>query len=145
MPRPEPRWSASEDLDSAHAREVGEIVPCGSRPRLVEGHRQVLALGHPLIREVRGEGLLRAIGLTQPVAPEAMTRLRERGFIVNAVAPDALRLAPPLVIEAPELDTFVAALPDDRRGAPCPDGARTVTNTSPKHERAPGLSEAPSS
>ncbi len=84
-----------------------------ARARQLGNHLQdaVLALGHPLIREVRGEGLLRAIGLTQPVAPEAMTRLRERGFIVNAVAPDALRLAPPLVIEAPELDTFVAVLP----------------------------------
>lgn len=84
-----------------------------ARARQLGSHLQdaVLALGHPLIREVRGEGLLRAIGLTQPVASEAMTRLRERGFIVNAVAPDALRMAPPLVIEAPELDTFVAALP----------------------------------
>jgi acetylornithine aminotransferase len=40
-----------------------------------------------------------------------ITLAREAGFIVNAVAPDALRLAPPLVIEAHELDTFVAALP----------------------------------
>ena len=40
-----------------------------------------------------------------------MSLARQAGFIVNAVAPDALRLSPPLVIEAHELDTFVAALP----------------------------------
>ena len=84
----------------AHARQLG-----------IHLQDAVIALGHPLIREVRGEGLLRAIGLSRPVATEAMTRLRERGFIVNAVAPDALRLAPPLVIESHELDTFVTALP----------------------------------
>ncbi|HRW19663.1 MAG TPA: acetylornithine transaminase [Dermatophilaceae bacterium] len=71
----------------------------------------VAALGHPLIAQVRGRGLLRAVALTEPIAAAAMTRAREAGFIVNAVAPDALRLAPPLVIEAAELDTFVAALP----------------------------------
>ena len=71
----------------------------------------VAALGHPVIAGVRGEGLLRAIAFTEPVAAQVMTLAREAGFIVNAVAPDALRLAPPLVIEAHELDTFVAALP----------------------------------
>ena len=71
----------------------------------------VVALGHPLIAGIRGEGLLRAIALTEPVAPQVMSLAREAGFIVNAVAPDALRLAPPLVIRPHELDTFVAALP----------------------------------
>ena len=36
---------------------------------------------------------------------------RSAGFIVNPVAPDAIRLAPPLVVTADQLDTFVAALP----------------------------------
>ena len=60
---------------------------------------------------MRGEGLLRAIVLTEPVAAQVMSLAREAGFIVNAVTPDALRLAPPLVVQAPELDTFVTALP----------------------------------
>jgi acetylornithine aminotransferase len=38
-------------------------------------------------------------------------RAREAGFIVNPVAPAAIRLAPPLVITAEQVDTFVAALP----------------------------------
>lgn len=84
----------------AHARAMGEHLVVA-----------VDAVGHPLVDGVRGEGLLRAIALTRPVAPAAMTAAREAGFLVNAVAPDALRLAPPLVVTAEELDTFVAALP----------------------------------
>lgn len=84
----------------AHAQAMGDHLAAS-----------IQALGHPLVAEVRGEGLLRAVALTQPLAAQVMTLAREAGFIVNAVAPDALRLAPPLVIEAHELDTFVAALP----------------------------------
>ena len=60
----------------------------------------ILALRHPMVAGVRGEGLLRAVVLAEPVAAQVMALAREAGFIVNAVAPDALRLAPPLVIEA---------------------------------------------
>jgi acetylornithine aminotransferase len=83
-----------------HAREMGEHLAHG-----------ILALRHPMVAGVRGEGLLRAVVLAEPVAAQVMALSREAGFIVNAVAPDALRLAPPLVIEAHELDTFVTALP----------------------------------
>jgi acetylornithine/N-succinyldiaminopimelate aminotransferase len=36
---------------------------------------------------------------------------REAGFLVNAVQPDAVRLAPPLVLTAAEAESFIAALP----------------------------------
>ncbi len=71
----------------------------------------VAALEHPMVTGVRGAGLLRAITLAQPVAAAVAAGAREAGFIVNPVAPDALRLAPPLVITTDELDTFVQALP----------------------------------
>ncbi|MGB8383878.1 MAG: acetylornithine transaminase [Dermatophilaceae bacterium] len=90
----------------AHAAALGTY--------LVE---RVMALGHPAITGVRGRGLLRAIQLTEPVAASVVTRALEAGFIVNAVAPDAVRLAPPLVIEAHQLDTFIAALPGILDGA----------------------------
>lgn len=72
---------------------------------------EVLALGHPLITGVRGLGLLRAITLAEPIAPAVVAAARDAGFIINAPAPDALRLAPPLVVTAEELSTFTAALP----------------------------------
>ena len=62
-------------------------------------------------QEVRGAGLLRAIVLSQPVAAKVAALAREAGFIVNPVAPHAIRLAPPLVISTAELDSFVNALP----------------------------------
>jgi acetylornithine aminotransferase len=71
----------------------------------------VLALEHPLVQAVRGIGLWRAIVLTEPVAAAAERAARDAGFLVNAPAPDVLRLAPPLVIGEDQLDAFVAALP----------------------------------
>ena len=71
----------------------------------------VLALQHPLVREVRGRGLLRGIVLTAPVAAAVSDAALDAGFIVNAPRPDVLRVAPPLVVTAAQLDTFVAALP----------------------------------
>jgi acetylornithine/N-succinyldiaminopimelate aminotransferase len=33
------------------------------------------------------------------------------GFVINAPRPDVLRLAPPLIISASELDSFIGVLP----------------------------------
>jgi acetylornithine aminotransferase len=55
--------------------------------------------------------LLLAILLTEPVAPSAMGLAREAGFLVNAVTPDAIRLAPPLILTQTQAATFVDALP----------------------------------
>jgi acetylornithine/N-succinyldiaminopimelate aminotransferase len=77
----------------------------------------VLGLGHPTVTGVRGRGLLRAITLTAPIALAAADAALDAGFIVNAPRPDVLRLAPPLVVTADQLDTFVAALPGLLDGA----------------------------
>ncbi len=70
----------------------------------------------PLVREVRAAGLLIAAELTGPVAAEVAERALAAGFIVNPVTPTALRLAPPLVVTAEQVATFVdflAGLPAD--------------------------------
>jgi acetylornithine/N-succinyldiaminopimelate aminotransferase len=84
----------------AHATSVGN--------HLVDS---VAALGHPLIRGVRGAGLLRAIELSANVSAVVVDRSLSAGFIVNAPTPDVLRLAPPLVITTAQVDSFVTALP----------------------------------
>ncbi len=93
----------------AQSRVLGERVRSG-----------VLALDHPLVAEVRGVGALRAIGLTAPIAGEFATAALEDGFIVNAVTPDAIRLAPPLVMTLDQIEEFLAALPSllDRAARP---------------------------
>ena len=79
-------------------------------------------LDEPLVREVRGLGLWIGIVLTEPIAAAAERAARDAGFLVNAVAPDVLRLAPPLVVTTAQLDAFVAAFPgvlSAARVAPC--------------------------
>ena len=72
----------------------------------------VRGLGHPLVADVRGAGLLLGIVLAQPVAKDAEAALRERGVLVNAVAPAVLRLAPPLVLTDADVAQFLQVLPD---------------------------------
>jgi acetylornithine aminotransferase len=84
----------------AHTRTLGEHL-----------HRRVSALDLPHIAGIRGVGLLQAILLADPIAADLAVVARHAGFIVNPVAPRALRLAPPLIVSAAELDSFVDALP----------------------------------
>ena len=84
----------------AHATAVGN--------HLVQS---VAALGHPLIRGVRGAGLLRAIELSADVSAVVADRGLSAGFIINAPTPDVIRLAPPLIVTNAQIESFVAALP----------------------------------
>ncbi|HEY8392069.1 MAG TPA: acetylornithine transaminase [Capillibacterium sp.] len=63
----------------------------------------------PVIKEVRGWGLLLALDLTVPSQP-VMRSCLEQGLIVNAVTPTALRLAPPLNISEAELEKGLSIL-----------------------------------
>jgi acetylornithine/LysW-gamma-L-lysine aminotransferase len=60
----------------------------------------------PMIREVRGMGLLLGVELKQKVTPYLMALL-ERGVLALPAGPNVLRLLPPLVIEKPDLDIVV--------------------------------------
>ena len=83
-------------------------------------HQSIESLHHPSIDHVRGRGLLCGIALTSPTAKEVEAAARAAGFLVNAAAPDVVRLAPALIITEHQLDTFVTALPgilDTAKGA----------------------------
>ena len=69
------------------------------------------AVDHPLLKGVRGSGLWLAAVLTQDSAADVTAAARQAGFLVNAVQPDAVRLAPPLVLTQTEAEEFTAALP----------------------------------
>ena len=79
---------------------VGAVLSAGIR-----------AVDYPLLAGVRGSGLWLAIALTAPVAGLVEAAARQAGFLVNAVQPDAIRLAPPLILTAAEADEFTATLP----------------------------------
>jgi acetylornithine/N-succinyldiaminopimelate aminotransferase len=80
-------------------------------------------LGHPGIDHVRGAGLLLGIVLTENVGADAVLAAREAGFLINAPAPDVLRLAPPLILSTDQADSFVAALPGILQAAGAAAGA----------------------
>jgi acetylornithine aminotransferase len=69
------------------------------------------AVEHPLLAAHRGVGLWRALELAEPVAPALEAAARDAGFLVNAVRPTTIRLAPPLVLSVDEALSFTAALP----------------------------------
>jgi acetylornithine aminotransferase len=83
-----------------HAAEVGRQLAGG-----------LSEVSHPLQRGVRGRGLWLAAVLAQPLAAQAEAAAREAGFLVNAVQPDAIRLAPPLILDADQAAAFLAAWP----------------------------------
>jgi acetylornithine/N-succinyldiaminopimelate aminotransferase len=86
------------------------------RDGLLEHVREVGALLDDVhldgVAGTRGRGLLRAIELDGIPSAAVMAAARDAGFIVNAVTPTAIRLAPPLVISERELRGFLDALPD---------------------------------
>jgi acetylornithine/succinyldiaminopimelate/putrescine aminotransferase len=67
------------------------------------------AIQSPLVREVRGWGLMVGVELRQRVTP-FLKAFMERGVLALPAGPSVLRLLPPLVIEEEELQTVVEAL-----------------------------------
>ncbi|GAA1582790.1 acetylornithine transaminase [Actinomadura kijaniata] len=84
----------------ANAQSVGEILANG-----------VAAIDHPLLKGIRGRGLWRALVLTAERSAAVESAARAAGFLVNAVQPDAIRIAPPLILTAGQARLFVDALP----------------------------------
>jgi 4-aminobutyrate aminotransferase-like enzyme len=65
----------------------------------------------PGVADVRGMGLLLAAELAEGVDSKAVqAACLERGLVVNAVTPTALRFAPPLTVSDDELDEAIAIL-----------------------------------
>jgi acetylornithine aminotransferase len=91
-----------------HAAAVGDQLRSG-----------IAAVRHPLLSGARGRGLWLAAVLSEPAAADVEAASRDAGFLVNAVQPDAIRLAPPLILSDADAKSFVAALPSilDRAAA----------------------------
>ncbi|WP_230879803.1 acetylornithine transaminase [Planomonospora sp. ID67723] len=83
-----------------HVRTVGAELAGG-----------IAMVDHPLLGGVRGRGLWLALVLTGRRSAPVQAAAQRAGFLVNALQPDAVRLAPPLVITSEQAATFVAALP----------------------------------
>jgi acetylornithine aminotransferase len=105
-------------LDTIEAEGLLEHAAAVGR-QLADGLAQV---SHPLLRGVRGRGLWLAAVLTQPLAAQAEAAARDAGFLVNAVQPDAIRLAPALILRHGQAATFLDAWPAILDAVPVPGG-----------------------
>jgi acetylornithine/N-succinyldiaminopimelate aminotransferase len=74
-----------------------------------ERQLRTLALKHPVILEVRGAGLMRALNLRIDSTP-VIDLARERGLLLNRTDTTVVRMLPPLNIEAADLDRAVEIL-----------------------------------
>jgi acetylornithine/N-succinyldiaminopimelate aminotransferase len=64
-----------------------------------------------LLAVVRGRGPWRVAVLTQPRAAAVQAAAQDAGFLVNAVQPDAVRLAPPLVVTSAQVQALLDVFP----------------------------------
>jgi len=62
------------------------------------------------ITEIRGRGLLLALGLTDNIAEELVLACLKEGLLVNPVKPNALRFMPPLIITEKDVDEALGIL-----------------------------------
>lgn len=84
-----------------HAAEMGEML-----------HGVLLGLGG---KEVRGLGLMQAVEFAEPVAKPFQLACLEAGLVVNAVDDNSVRLVPPLILTAAEVDRAEAVMRQVRR------------------------------
>jgi len=79
----------------AHVRSAGERLQAG-----------LAGIGGPLIREVRGKGLMIGVELAEAAAPY-IGRLREAGVLTVGAGSHVIRFVPPLIISEDEVDEVV--------------------------------------
>jgi acetylornithine aminotransferase len=103
-------------LDTIEADQLLDHVSRTGRDWAAE----IAGVAHPLLHGVRGLGFWLALEVDPGSAAAVEAAARDAGFLVNAAAPDAVRLAPPLILTADEAKSFTAALPavlDDAQAA----------------------------
>lgn len=86
---------------SARAAEMGNLLM--DRLRGLAGR-------HSFIREVRGKGLLIAVEFDSDRSDSIVRGALQRGLLLNAVAPNAIRIIPPLTIGQAEIDEALSTL-----------------------------------
>jgi acetylornithine/N-succinyldiaminopimelate aminotransferase len=83
-----------------HVQQVGKVLTTG-----------IEALGHPLVTDVSGAGLMIGVGLASPVSAAVSLAARGAGYLVNNAVPNRIRLIPPLVLTEAQATEFLDVLP----------------------------------
>jgi acetylornithine/N-succinyldiaminopimelate aminotransferase len=87
----------------------GLLANIGRVGRHVEQRLKAMAAAHPMIKEVRGAGLIWGLELDRDAAPVVPAALAQ-GVVVNRTAETVVRLLPPLVITVDEVDEGLTRL-----------------------------------
>jgi acetylornithine/N-succinyldiaminopimelate aminotransferase len=85
---------------SERAAEMGDYIVNELSKQLAD---------NPLVKEVRGLGLLIGIECTQPVA-DLVTTLQEQAVLVISAGPNVIRLAPSLLITKEDVDRGISVI-----------------------------------
>jgi acetylornithine/N-succinyldiaminopimelate aminotransferase len=78
----------------AHALEMGSLLEAGLN-RLKDKYS--------FVKDVRGKGLLLAMGFKEDIATDVMLQCTAKGLLINNVKPNAIRLMPPLIIDEKDI------------------------------------------
>lgn len=89
--------------------EDGLVQQAAAKGEYLLARTGKLAETYPLIKEVRGKGLMVGVEFAEPV-PDLMDHFLKHRILVNIIGGKILRLLPPLVITDDELDQIVGVL-----------------------------------
>jgi predicted acetylornithine/succinylornithine family transaminase len=93
-------------LDELTSGLLDRVAEIGSR---IESALRQVAARHPAVVEVRGAGVIWGLELDRPAAPIVQAAL-DRGLLINRTADTVLRLLPPYVVGAPDVDRMATLL-----------------------------------
>jgi acetylornithine/N-succinyldiaminopimelate aminotransferase len=97
------RIMEEEDL-LAHAAKMGEYFKAALTKAMNDS-----PVGKAGLKEIRGQGLMIGMELNKPCS-ELTARCAEKGLLISVTADSVIRLVPPLIITATEIDEIVSIL-----------------------------------
>ena len=89
--------------------EENVLTQCKQTGAYFRARLEELKVKHAVIEDIRGRGLLLGVALGRPGAP-VVKACMERGYLINCVQDNVLRLAPPLIIKQEEIDGLITCL-----------------------------------
>ena len=88
----------------AHAAKMGDYFKAALSKAMNDS-----PVGKAGLKEIRGQGLMIGMELTKPCG-ELTARCAEKGLLISVTADTVVRMVPPLIISAAEIDEIVAIL-----------------------------------
>jgi acetylornithine/N-succinyldiaminopimelate aminotransferase len=89
--------------------EDGWFENCQKMGEYFKGRLIEMQARFPLIKEVRGLGLILGMEIDRPGAPIVRSCI-EKGFLINCVQDKVLRFLPPLIVGKAEINALMSTL-----------------------------------